>query len=130
MLNKNEIIEGLQSKEFFIKNGIYEYICNLHLYDDEEINEALINYIKQNYKQINFTGLRLSKLNKNIIDCLIDIYLSEKDLKYKERIESIRESDIKMKVRSGITIEPEEEYILEKNSKKKNKTKKKTNRKK
>lgn len=89
MLNKNEIIQGLQSKEFFIKNGVYEYVCNLHLYDNEEINEALIKYIKQNYKQINFTGLRLSKLNKNIIDCLIDIYLSEKDLKYKERIEDV-----------------------------------------
>lgn len=89
MLNKNEILQGLKNNEFLVRNAVYEYICNLHLYDDEDINEALIEYIQNNYKIINYTGLINSKLNVKIIECLIDIYLKEKELRFRERIEDV-----------------------------------------
>lgn len=89
MLNKNEIIKGLTDEEFLVKNAIYEYVCRLHLYDDEQINKALIEFIESNYQSINFVGLIYSKLNKEIIECLIKILLKEKDEFYKEKISRV-----------------------------------------
>ncbi len=89
MLRKNEIIQELKNKEFLVSDAIYEYICRLHLYDDDEINEALIEYIQKNYKKINFVGLINSKLNQPIIECLIQILLKEKDWAYKKHIEDV-----------------------------------------
>lgn len=45
MLNKNEVIKELSNEEFIVRNAVYEYVCNLHLYDDRKINEALIKLI-------------------------------------------------------------------------------------
>ena len=90
MLNKNEIINELKNEEFIVRNAIYEYVCNLHLYDDKDINKALISFLKNNYNVgINYAGLIYSKLNKDIIECLIQIYFNEKDERIKEDIEYI-----------------------------------------
>jgi hypothetical protein len=89
MLNKNEIIKELKNEEFIVRNAVYEYVCNLHLYDDNEINEALIEFIKENYSEINMSGLRFSKVNKQIIQCLIDISLNEDDEFIKESIDKV-----------------------------------------
>ena len=89
MLNKNEIIKELANEEFLIRNAVYEYVCKLHLYDDEKINKALIEFIENNYQSINFVGLIYSKLNKEIIECLIKILLKEKDKYYKEKISTV-----------------------------------------
>lgn len=45
MLNKNRIINELKNKEFIVRNAIYEHICDLHLYDDEDINKAFIVFL-------------------------------------------------------------------------------------
>lgn len=88
MLEKNEIIKGLKNKEFIVRNAIYEHICNLHLYDDEDINKAFIKFLQKNYNSgINYAGLMWSKLNKEIIECLIQIHCNEKDEIIKEKIE-------------------------------------------
>lgn len=89
MLDKNEVIKGLINEEFIVRNAIYEYVCNLHLYDDSEINEKFINFIKNNYGSINFVGLKYSKLNKDIIECLINISVKEKSKLIKEHISSV-----------------------------------------
>jgi hypothetical protein len=90
MLNKNEIIDELKNDEFIVRNAIYEHICNLHLYDDEDINKALILFLKNNYNLgINYAGLICSKLNKEIIECLIQIYSNEKDDSIKVKIEDV-----------------------------------------
>lgn len=89
MLNKNEIKKELKNEEFIVRNAVYEYVCNLHLYDDNEINEALIEFIKNNYSEINMSGLRFSKLNKKIIQCLIDISLNEEDEFIKDSIDKV-----------------------------------------
>ena len=39
MLNKNDVIRELTNKEFIVRNVVYEYVCNLHLYDDELVLE-------------------------------------------------------------------------------------------
>ena len=57
MLSKSEIIEGMANEEIIVSNAVYEYVCNLHLYDDEQINDALINFVQNNYHRINFVGL-------------------------------------------------------------------------
>ena len=90
MLNKNEIINELKNKEFIARNAIYEYVCNLHLYDDKDINKAFIAFLKDNYNLgINYTGLIYSKLNQEIINFLIQIYFNEKDESIKENIEYV-----------------------------------------
>ncbi len=90
MLNKNEIIDGLKNENFMVRNAIYEYVCNLHLYDDKDVNKAFIYFLKNNYNlEINYAGLIYSKLNKDIIECLIKIYLNEKDETIKEKIEYV-----------------------------------------
>ena len=89
MLSKSEIIEGMANEEIIVSNAVYEYVCNLHLYDDEQINDALINFVQNNYHRINFVGLVYSKLNKKIIECLIDISLKEEDDFIKGKISSV-----------------------------------------
>lgn len=89
MLNKNEIIKELTNEEFIVRNAIYEYVCNLHLYDDEGIKEAFIKFIEDNYKEINFCGLIYSKLNKDIIESLIKISVKEENKLIQERISSV-----------------------------------------
>lgn len=89
MLNKNEVIKELTNEEFIVRNAVYEYVCNLHLYDDEKINEAIIKFIENNYNEINFAGLKYSKLNKDIIECLIKISLKEDSEFIKESISSV-----------------------------------------
>lgn len=89
MLSKSEIIEGMANEEIIVSNAVYEYVCNLHLYDDEQINDALINFVQNNYHRINFVGLVYSKLNKKIIECLIDISLKEDDEFIKGKISSV-----------------------------------------
>ena len=90
MLNKNKIINELKNKEFIVRNAIYEHVCDLHLYDDEDINKAFIVFLQDNYKLgINYAGLIYSKLNKDIIECLIKIYFNEKDESIKEEIEDV-----------------------------------------
>lgn len=89
MLNKNEIIKELTNEEFIVRNAIYEYVCNLHLYDDEGIKEAFIKFIEDNYKEINFCGLVYSKLNKDIIESLIKISVKEENELIQERISSV-----------------------------------------
>lgn len=89
MLSKSEIIEGIANEEIIVSNAVYEYVCNLHLYDDEQINDALINFVQNNYHRINFVGLVYSKLNKKIIECLIDISLKEDDEFIKGKISSV-----------------------------------------
>ena len=90
MLNKKEIINELNNKEFIVRNAIYEYVCNLHLYDDKDISNALILFLQNNYNLgINYAGLIYSKLNQDIIECLIQIYFNEKDERIKEDIEYI-----------------------------------------
>ena len=89
MLSKSEIIEGMANEEIIVSNAVYEYVCNLHLYDDEQINDALINFVQNNYHRINFVGLVYSKLNKKIIECLIDISLKENDEFIKNKISSV-----------------------------------------
>ena len=89
MLNKKDVIRELTNEEFIVRNAVYEYVCNLHLYDDKEINEALIKFIENNYENINFAGLKYSKLNKEIIECLIKISLKEESEFIKESISSV-----------------------------------------
>lgn len=89
MLDKNEVIKGLINEEFIVRNAVYEYVCNLHLYDDTEVNKSFIKFIKNNYNSINFAGLKYSKLNKDIIQCLINISLKEEKEFVKENISSI-----------------------------------------
>lgn len=89
MLNKNEVIKELTNEEFIVRNAVYEYVCNLHLYDDEQINVAFINFIENNYNEISFAGLKYSKLNKDIIECLIKISLKEDSEFIKESISSV-----------------------------------------
>ncbi len=86
MLNKNQVIKELANEEFIVRNAVYEYICNLHLYDDKQINEAFIEFIKNNYHEIDFEKLEYSKLNKDIIECLINISLKEEGETIKENI--------------------------------------------
>ena len=58
MLSKSEIIKELKNKEFIVRDAVYEYVCRLHLYDDEDINKAFIEFIENNYnKGINYVGL-------------------------------------------------------------------------
>lgn len=72
MLNKNEIINGLKNEEFIVRNAVYEYVCNLHLYDNVEINEALVDFLIDNYEAgINYAGLVYSKLNEKLIQLLV-----------------------------------------------------------
>lgn len=89
MLKKEEIIKGLENEDSDVREAVYRYVCNLHLYDDKEINEALIDFIKKDYDVINYASLKYSKLNKEIIETLIKISLSEKDDKIKERINAV-----------------------------------------
>ena len=90
MLNKNRIINELTNKEFIVRNAIYEHICDLHLYDDKDINKAFIVFLQDNYHlEINYAGLIYSKLNKDIIECLIQIHFNEKDENIKEKIEYV-----------------------------------------
>ena len=90
MLNKNRIINELTNKEFIVRNAIYEHVCDLHLYDDKDINKAFIVFLQDNYHlEINYAGLIYSKLNKDIIECLIQIHLNEKDENIKEKIEYV-----------------------------------------
>ena len=90
MLNKNRIINELTNKEFIVRNAIYEHVCDLHLYDDKDINKAFIVFLQENYHlEINYAGLIYSKLNKDIIECLIQIHFNEKDENIKEKIEYV-----------------------------------------
>lgn len=89
MLNKNEVIKELTNEEFVVRNAVYEYVCNFHLYDDEKINETFIKFIEKNYNEINFAGLKYSKLNKDIIECLIKISIKEESEFIKESISSV-----------------------------------------
>lgn len=83
MLNKNEIINGLSNEDIIVRNGIYEYVCNLHLYDDKDINEKFIEFLKNNYSEINLAGIKYSKINKEIMECFIKIALDDKSMKRK-----------------------------------------------
>lgn len=90
MLNKNRIINELTNKEFIVRNAIYEHVCDLHLYDDKDINKAFIVFLQDNYHlEINYAGLIYSKLNKDIVECLIQIHFNEKDENIKEKIEYV-----------------------------------------
>ena len=89
MLNKNEIIKEIKNEEFIVRNAIYENICNWHLYDDNDINKAFIDFLKDDYDKINMSGLRFSKLNDEIIKCLIDIRLNDNDEFIKESIDKV-----------------------------------------
>ena len=77
MLNKIEIINGLSNEDLIVRRGIYEYICKLHLYDDKDINEKFIEFLENNYYEINLAGIKYSKINKEIIECLIKIALDD-----------------------------------------------------
>ena len=78
MLNKNQIIKELKNEDFLVRNAVYEYVCSLHLYDDEDINKAFIGFLEENYNQeINYSGLICSKLNKKIIEALLKIHEKE-----------------------------------------------------
>lgn len=89
MLNKNEIIKELKNKDFIARNAVYEYVCKLHLYDDKQINNSLIQFINENYKKINYSYLMYSKINKEIVNCLIRLLLNEKDEFIKESISDV-----------------------------------------
>ena len=90
MLSKSEIIKELKNKEFIVRNAVYEYVCRLHLYDDEDINKAFIEFIENNYnKDINYVGLIHSKLNKEIIESLIKLHEKEDKLYIKSKIEDV-----------------------------------------
>ena len=86
MLERNIILKKLNNEEFIVRNAIFEYVCNLHLYNDEKICEAIIKFIEDNYYEISFAGLRVAKLNKKIIECLIKIYINEKNIYIKSSI--------------------------------------------
>lgn len=90
MLNENKIINELKNKEFIVRNAIYEHVCDLHLYDDKDISKAFIAFLQDNYNLgINYAGLIYSKLNKDIIECLMQIHFNEKDESIKEKIEDV-----------------------------------------
>ena len=90
MLKKEEIIKELKNEEFIVRNAVYEYVCNLHLYDDTEINKAFTAFLQKNYNlEINYSYLLYSKLNRKIIECLIQLYFNEKDISAKENIETV-----------------------------------------
>ena len=89
MLTTKQIIDGLKNKEFIVRDAVFEYICNFHLYDDEDICGAFIYYINKNYTLINFHGLIYSKLNRQIIETLIQILLKEKDETIRQNIETV-----------------------------------------
>ena len=88
MLSKNEIIDGLKNENFMVRNAIYEkdftplddecdcYTCkNYTRAYIRHLNKAFIYFLKNNYNlEINYAGLIYSKLNKDIIECLIKIY--------------------------------------------------------
>ena len=74
MLNKNQVINLLSTEDNILKNEIYDYICIFNLYEDPQINQALIKFIENNYSHINFSALIQSKLNTQIIECLIKIF--------------------------------------------------------
>ena len=89
MLSKEIILKEITNEEVIVKEAIFEYICNLHLYDDEEINKALIKFLASNYMEINLAPLLYSKLNKEIIECLIKISLDTKSDYIKIKISDI-----------------------------------------
>lgn len=89
MLNKNEIIKELKNEDFIIRNAIYEYVSKMHLYEDRDINKSFIEFIKNNYKEIDYTTLRYSKLNKEIIETLIEINLKESEEYIKTAINNV-----------------------------------------
>lgn len=86
MLDKSKILEGVKHKEKIVREEIYSYVCRFHSYDDEDINKALIKFIEEEYNNINFVGLIYSKLNKEIIECLVKILSKEKNKFNRERI--------------------------------------------
>lgn len=89
MLKKEEIIKELSNEDYNVRNAVYEYVCNLHLYDDVDINNVLIDFLKNNYKDINYAGLIYSKLNNEIIESLINIHLQEDDVFVKDVINDV-----------------------------------------
>ena len=90
MLNKNQVIEELKNEDFLVRNAVYEYVCKLHLYDDEDINKAFIEFLENNYNQeINYSGLICSKLNRKIIEALLKMHEKEKKLYLKSQIEEV-----------------------------------------
>ncbi len=90
MLNKNQIIEELKNEDSLVRNAVYEYVCKLHLYDDEDINKAFIEFLEENYNQeINYSGLICSKLNRKIIESLLKIHEKEEKLYLKIQIENV-----------------------------------------
>lgn len=57
-----------------MKDAICKYICKLHLYDDDEINNEFIEFLKRGYNNIILYDLESPKLNKEIIETLIYIH--------------------------------------------------------
>ena len=74
MLNKNQLTNLLSTQDNILKHEIYDYICKFNLYEDPQINQELIKFIENNYSHINFSSLIQSKLNTQIIECLIKIF--------------------------------------------------------
>lgn len=89
MLSKNEIIKEIKNEDPIIRNAIYNYVSKKHLYEDKDINEAFIEFIKNNYKELDYMSLRYSKLNKEIIETLIEINLKEKEEYIKSSINNV-----------------------------------------
>ena len=89
MLDKKSIVKYIKSEDEIISNAMYAYVCKLHLYDYKSICNALIIFLKKNYNKINYSYLINSKLNKEIIECLINIYLNIEDDSYKQAISTV-----------------------------------------
>ena len=89
MLDKKSIVKYIKSEDKIISNAMYEYICKLHLYDYKSICNALILFLKKNYNKIDYSYLINSKLNKEIIECLINIYLNTEDDSSKQDISTV-----------------------------------------
>ena len=89
MLDKKSIVKYIKSEDKIISNAMYGYICKLHLYDYKSICNALILFLKKNYNKIDYSYLINSKLNKEIIECLINIYLNTEDDSSKQDISTV-----------------------------------------
>ena len=89
MLDKNEIINGLKNRDYLVRNAIFENIVNLCLYDDKEIQDAFIEFLKDNFRKIDLDILIFSKLSKEIIQCLLEIFLNKDNSDVHEDIEYI-----------------------------------------
>lgn len=81
MLKKEEIIKGLENDDFDVRAAVYKYVCNLHLYDDKEITENLIEIMADRFN-FNVIPYALKYIEEDkILDKEKFIYLVEPLLK-------------------------------------------------